>query len=56
MAVGGDAVVDCGEVGQGVVVTWHDVVDRVCTFASAEIADSLVAPEDYLPPRRPVGG
>jgi hypothetical protein len=54
VAVWLDAVVYCPKVGEGVVITWHDMIDGVSVRTSADVADELIPPKDDSPAGAPV--
>lgn len=54
VAVGGDAVVNSAQVGKGMVVTGHDMIDGVSVRASTDVADELIPPQYDLPTGTPV--
>jgi len=49
-----NAVMNCPKVGEGVVVTWHHMIDGVSVRTSADVADVLIPTEDYGPTGTPI--
>jgi len=37
-----------------VVITWHDMIDGIGVWTSADVADVLIPPEYYAPTGTPV--